>query len=198
MVGMLRGKTFTVAHEELSLELVTNSILAILSSTEAFAAHISMYAVIHQQLTYLYGWDFVALAASIVPRIVWPDRPADSYLYYVTGIGAAQGQGWTIAHPTSWFLNFGVIGVILGALVFGYVWVKLYNAQERSMTPISSWRRVGFFLAPLCLTAFMPSFVRAGISGYKAVVLEGLMIPIALVWSGVWYARRFHTPGTNG
>ena len=50
-----------------------------------------------------------------------------SYQYYATGVGAREGQGYSIHHATGWYLNFGVAGVVMGAILLGRLWAGLYN-----------------------------------------------------------------------
>ena len=102
------------------------------SSNEAYGAHFSMYGVLAGQVEPRFGYSLYALACSVIPRVLWPDRPRDIYLYYSESVGAIQNQGYSLHHATGWYLNFGYLGVALGAIVMGLVWAYCLNAHRRS------------------------------------------------------------------
>ena len=52
------------------------------SSNEAFAAHFSMYGVLADAVPPKFGYSLYALVCSVIPRVLWPDRPLDIYFYY--------------------------------------------------------------------------------------------------------------------
>ncbi|MCB1151392.1 hypothetical protein KDK88_07565, partial [bacterium] len=105
-----------------------DAVVAVAASNEAFAAHFSMYGVLHNAVPLTWGTSVLSLVASLVPRGLWPDRPETIYQWYVDGVGALPGQGYTIHHATGWYLNFGWLGVFMGALVLGLVWAGLYRS----------------------------------------------------------------------
>src|SRR5262249_49792084 len=92
------------------------------SSNEAFGAHFSMYGVLAAQTSPKFGYSIYSLACSVIPRVLWPDRPRDIYLYYSESVGAIQNQGYSLHHATGWYLNFGYAGVAVGAIVLGLLW----------------------------------------------------------------------------
>jgi hypothetical protein len=151
------------------------------TSNEPFAAHFSMYGAMAYHITPVLGQSFVSLAASLVPRLLWENRPPDIYAYYATSVGARAGQGYTIHHATGWYLNFGAAGVPLGALALGLVWSGCLNAYTNRAHAKSTWALAFRSLAPWLFVAFLPNLVRAGIEGYKSLVFEGLLIPITVV-----------------
>jgi len=155
--------------------------LRIGSSTEAFAAHLSLYGVMRFHVPFTLGSSLVSLAASVVPRALWPERPDDIYAYYVQEVGAAAGQGYSIHHATGWYLNFGLVGIVVGAILLGLVWSGLYRCTER----FASWRSpmwrmlaaVGF----CTFTASLPSLMRSGLEIYKGVLFAGGVMPVAVI-----------------
>ena len=101
------------------------------SSNEAFAAHFSMYGVLAARTPINFGYSFYSLACALVPRVLWPERPRDIYLYYTESVGTIQNQGYSLHHATGWYLNFGYAGVILGGIVLGLIWSMCLNAYGR-------------------------------------------------------------------
>jgi hypothetical protein len=170
------------------------------ASTEQFAAHFSMYGVLAHHVEPLLGQSLVSLAASMVPRLLWANRPPDIYPYYASAVGAVTGQGYTIHHATGWYLNFGVLGVPLGGIVAGVLWSACLKAHAQRSPLDSRWRLAFRTLAPCLFAAFMPTLIRAGIESYKALLFEGLLIPVAIVavadpqlgWKGVGTRWRSH------
>ncbi len=150
----------------------------IASSNESFAAHFSMYGVLHNGVPPKFGYSLYALACSVIPRIFWPDRPLDIYFYYSDSVGAIQNQGYSLHHATGWYLNFGVAGVAIGAIVLGLVWAYCLNAHGRIRRRSGLCFRLFAATAPWLFAAYLPSLLRAGPEGYKGFVIEALLIPI--------------------
>ncbi len=154
------------------------------SSNEAFAAHFSLYGVLHFNAAYTYGASFVALATSIIPRVLWPERPEGTYVQYAENLGiyeGAAGQGYTVHHATGWYLNFGIGGLIIGALLLGFIWALCYNAHCRARPGARRWTNLLAIVAPAGLVSFMPPLVRAGPEAYKGMIIEAFLIPTLII-----------------
>lgn len=148
------------------------------SSNEAFAAHFSMYGVLATNTPPKFGYSLYSLICSAVPRVFWPDRPKDIYLYYSESVGAIQNQGYSLHHATGWYLNFGYAGVALGAVVLGLIWAGCLNAHQRIRQKSGLLFRLFATLAPWVFAAGLPPLIRAGPEGYKGFLIEGLLIPV--------------------
>jgi len=149
------------------------------SSNEAYGAHFSMYGVLAGDVQPRFGYSLYSLVCSAIPRVLWPDRPPDIYLYYSESVGAIQNQGYSLHHATGWYLNFGYLGVALGAVVMGLVWAYCLNAHRRA----GSGRLFRLFgtVAPWLFVACLPPLIRAGPEGYKGFLIEGVMIPVGVL-----------------
>ena len=148
------------------------------SSNEAFFAHYSMYGVLTYHVPLTYGSSFLCLAASVVPRLFWPTRPDDIYLYYARGVSSTPGQGYTIHHATAWYLNFGVLGVLLGAALMGWVWGKCYTSYLKATnTSGSGWLRILMILSPWMFVAQIPFIMAAGPEAYRSLIVEAFLLP---------------------
>lgn len=150
----------------------------ILSSNEAYAAHFSLYGVLAFDVEPMFGYSLYALACSVIPRFLWPDRPRDIYLYYSESVGTIQNQGYSIHHATGWYLNFGYLGVPLGGIVLGLIWAKMLGARFHIRSNSSLPFRVFAAVAPALFVAYLPPLVRAGPEGYKGFVIEGVLVPL--------------------
>jgi hypothetical protein len=156
----------------------SSSIFAFMaSSNEAFASHFSMYGVLALDVPVTYGLSLVSLIASAVPRILWSSRPADIYAYYVDSVNAMPGQGYTIHHATGWYLNFGMIGVLIGALIFGWLWAKCFNLYLSANHQRSKLVYIFSAIAPWTFTAYIPFLMHAGPEVYKGLVIEAFLLP---------------------
>src|SRR6266436_318011 len=136
------------------------------SSNEAFAAHFSMYGVLATGTSPQFGYSLYSLVCSTIPRVIWPGRPRDIYLYYSESVGTIQNQGYSLHHATGWYLNFGYAGVAVGAIVLGLVWAGCLNAHQRIRRRSGLLYRLFATIAPWVLVAGIPPLVRAGPEGY--------------------------------
>ena len=160
------------------LDQATGVASFVTSSNESFAAHFSMYGVLAHEVPPKFGYSLYALACSIVPRVLWPDRPLDIYFYYSDQVGAIQNQGYSLHHATGWYLNFGIAGVFLGGAVLGLVWAYCMNAQQRVRPRSGLLFRLFAVTAPWLFVAYLPPLVRAGPEGYKGFLIEAVLIPV--------------------
>lgn len=157
------------------------------ASNEAFGAHLSLYGVLYFHSPLTYGSSLTSLLASVVPRILWPERPGDIYSHYAASVGIVEGvgeQGFSIHHATGWYLNFGLPGLVLGAMVWGWIWSRCYNAYlsadaNRDRRP--RWQYVLAVLAPWGFVAYIPPLIRAGLEGYKGLVIDALLVPTIVI-----------------
>ncbi|MEP7354628.1 MAG: hypothetical protein ABI824_15480 [Acidobacteriota bacterium] len=151
------------------------------SSNEAYAAHFSMYGVLSKHIEPWFGYSIYSLVCSIVPRVLWPDRPRDIYLYYSESVGTVQNQGYSLHHATGWYLNFGYLGVALGAIVMGLVWGYCITARYRVRNKTGLRFRLFAIVAPWLFVACLPPMLRAGPEAYKGLILEGALIPVLVL-----------------
>jgi hypothetical protein len=151
------------------------------SSNEAFAAHFSLYGVLHAQVAPQFGYSIYSLACSIIPRIIWKSRPPDIYVYYSESVGAVQNQGYSLHHAAGWYLNFGIAGIFLGAIVLGLFWVAFLNAHRRIHTRTGLIVRIFAVVAPWVFAAGLPPLIRAGPEGYKGIFIESIVIPVGVL-----------------
>jgi len=151
------------------------------TSNEAFAAHFSLYGVLAAGTAPKFGYSMYSLACSLVPRVLWPERPRDIYLYYSESVGAIQNQGYSLHHATGWYLNFGYAGVALGAVVLGLIWTACLNARRRIRRRSGMLYRLFAIIAPWVLVAGLPPLIRAGPEGYKGLIIESFLIPLGVL-----------------
>lgn len=149
--------------------------------TESFAAHASMYGALSRHISLTYGSSLLWLAGSVIPRIVHPNSAQIIYDHYAEGVGAASNQGFTIHHATGWYLNFGVPGIFIGAMLFGGIWAALMNRLHNISKYRSHVARVFSIIGIWNFTAFIPTLLRGGPEGYKGLTVEALLLPTFIV-----------------
>lgn len=171
----------------------------LLNSNEAFAAHMSFYGILSFDVPLTYGSSIYTFATSLIPTILWPDKPFDIYWHYAGAVKATEGQGYCIHHAAGWYLNFGIAGVILGGCVLGRLWAALYNNTIRGANAmgVTAWRIfsvIGFFT----FTADLPTLIRTGPEGYKGVLIESLILPVVvLTFSRLQQPKRLPRPSLD-
>jgi len=137
-----------------------------------------MYGVLASGTPPRFGYALYSLACSVIPRVLWPDRPRDTYLYYSESVGAIQDQGYSIHHATGWYLSFGFSGVAAGAVVLGLVWAYCLNAHQRIRPRSGLLFRLFAVIAPWVFVACLPALIRSGPEGYKGFGVDGLLTPM--------------------
>ena len=175
-VDWLRALPPGAVWEHLTWTGFQASLVNIGSSNEAFGSHFSLYGVLRFEVPLTYGASVISLLASIVPRAFWPDRPLDIYPHYAESVQAASGQGYSLHHAAGWYLNFGVTGVLLGAVVWGWVWASMFNRFHEAR-PANTVMRFFTILAPWVFVAGIPGLIRTGIEGYKGLAIDAFLVP---------------------
>jgi hypothetical protein len=197
VLGIIRGAG---GQRELSSQDLVGKMQYVVSDAlsqdvEVFAAHASMYGTLQKQVPLTYGASFIWLATSIIPGIIRPDIVPIAYFHYAAHVGASPDQGFTLHHATGWYINFGVAGVVGGALLFGWLWAQLFNAFGSMRAMGSHVGQVFAATAFWTFTAYTPILIRSGPEGYKGVVVEALLIPtLLMVAASVTVQRRAGQP----
>jgi hypothetical protein len=155
------------------------------SSGEAFAAHFSLYGILQNNAPLTYGASFVTLAKSLVPRFYSGERSLGTYVDYAESLGIYEGptgEAYTVHHAAGWYLNFGLWGLLVGAVILGLVWGWCYNAHAKASKGECRWQNFLAIVAPVGLVSAIPLLVRAGPDAYKGLVIEAFIIPTFIIW----------------
>ncbi len=160
----------------------TSSVLSLMASNEMFAGHMSMYGAVYYDVPITYGGSFNYLLHSMIPRFVEATRPLDSYQHYAAAIHYTEVQGFTINHATGWYVNFGILGVAMGALLLGLLVGYAFLIQSKVNTSNWFWYILQTILV-LSIAAFFPALIRTGPEGYKALFFEAILIPSFLLYA---------------
>lgn len=156
-------------------------------SNEFFAAHFSMYAVLTKRVPVEPFISFKYLAGSAVPSFIRGTRPVSAYDHYATSAGFDPRTGYTIHHATAWYLNFGWVGLALGGFCMGAIWGGLNKLRA---SPRTAGRGAWASFLPYLFVAFLPTLLRTGPEGFRALLIEGFGIPLAVLLAAAWVAKR--------
>ncbi len=164
----------------------------LLLNNEMFAGHFALYGIMKYNVPLTHGSSLKSLAVSFVPRSVYPDRPAPIYEYYVQKLSKDHKQGFTINHAAGWYLNFGILGIIAGALLFGFVWVSLYNLFHSIKDTTPEAFKILYIIGMGAFVAFVPTIIRTGPEGYKALIFEALIFPCLVIFIATLPVKIFN------
>ena len=143
-------------------------------SSEKDAAQVSMYCTLKKDVPFTYGKSILFLMSTVIPSFVGIERPERVYTHYIDHILPSGAEvGMTINHVTAWYINLGVIGIIIGALVWGYTLRFFFVRRSKFLY---------MFGAALFSAAAIPMIRDGGIECYKGCLLLGTIFPMIFVW----------------
>ena len=77
------------------------------------------------KVKYLYGRSLWEGLLSLVPRILWPDKPvfagSPGIVAEMTGLILSESTSWGVGNVMEFYINFGIPGVVVGFLVLGWL-----------------------------------------------------------------------------
>lgn len=153
---------------------ISDVFASLAGSGEKDAAQVSMYATLKKDVPFTYGNSFLFLLSTIFPSFLGFERPERVYTHYIEYVSPGGTEvGWTINHVTAWYINLGLIGIILGALFWAYVLGFFYKRRLQYI----------FMYGAALFSSSAISMIRdGGIECYKGALLMNTIIPIAIVW----------------
>ena len=105
----------------------TGTSINLLSANEFYIPYITLIENIHytEQHDFYYGQSLLNVITIFIPRFILGDlKPNSLAIDFVDRIGGMQGYAYS---PISeLYLNFGIIGVLIGLLIFGKILRNLY------------------------------------------------------------------------
>jgi hypothetical protein len=159
-------------------EISNSAFYNMVFSNEMFYAQFSLYGILLFKMPYMMGASLISLFSSFIPKVFGLTRSMDAYTYYSIMAHTKEGQGYTINHIAAWYLNFGIFGIVLGAVVLAY----FFTINNWFLNRIKN-NKINFLLklSPFLMASFIPNLIRTGPEGYKSVIFEGLLIPMFFI-----------------
>lgn len=129
-----------------------------------------------------YGEDFVNGAIAIVPRAVWSGKPdalfPDRFIrgQYLTN----AKTGWPVHASGQWYLNYGIIGFLIGGLLTGILFRGINEQYQSQLMPINF-----VYIFVLAMQVFA-----TGLIAQQVFVYVLWVAPIFLL---IWLLKLFNT-----
>ena len=143
-------------------------------SSEKEAAQVSMYGTLKKDVPFTFGSSVLFLISTIIPSFLGIPRPERVYTHYIEHtVPSGTDVGLTINHVTAWYINFGIIGIILGALLWGYTLKLLFQRKSNY---------IYMYGAALFSSSAIIMIRDGGIECYKGALLLNTIIPMLIVW----------------
>lgn len=178
LISFYRGMSMEVMftrNDDISL---SDIFMSLFSSSEFYAGQMSMYGVLKYNVDFTWGSSVLFLISTLLPTFLGFTRPDSIYLYYVKGtVGHRPDFGVTINHATGWYLNFGIIGIILGA----WMWAAVLNYF------IKRKQKFLYLYGAILFSSVSIQMIRSGMEAYKGVLLLDTLIPMLIIW---WFGAR--------
>jgi hypothetical protein len=89
------------------------------------------------EVEYLSGATFGRMIIALIPRVVWPNKPAvgggGSVVHDLTGVEFAEGTSVGAGQVLEFYGNFGSLGVIGGFLLYGWLLGRIDRGAVESL-----------------------------------------------------------------
>ena len=127
------------------------------------------------------GQTYIPAVTSIIPRILWPDRPANNHNYLARMFGLiAPNDFLTVvnipAFPTELYLNFGTAGVVFGGLLFGMLVRAAYKCSGVEERGLPGNVLIYLFVLVHVLGLLEHPFSNFFVAVYRGLVVLGLIL----------------------
>jgi putative effector of murein hydrolase LrgA (UPF0299 family) len=140
----------------------------------------------------LYGRSLWEGLLSLVPRILWPDKPvfggSPAIVAEMTGLILSETTSWGVGNVMEFYINFGIPGVVIGFLLLGWLIGMLDQTAAIADADGDFGRLLLFFLPAVAMIQPNGSLVElTGGSAAALVAAHGWK------WAWLfWVKRRGH------
>jgi hypothetical protein len=147
----------------------------------------------NREVDYLYGRSVWEGLLSLVPRILWPDKPvfagSPGIVAEMTGLILSETTSWGVGNVMEFYINFGTPGVVIGFLVLGWL-LGMFDQKAAAAEADGDFGRLFiFFLPAVALIQPNGSLVElVGGSAAAWVAAHGWK------WAWVFWVRRRAQP----
>ena len=174
VISIVRGLSITALISGEFTFSIGDIFQSLAGSSEKEAAQVSMYGTLKKDVPFTYGASALFLISTIIPSFLGIPRPERVYTHYIEhAVPSGVDVGWTINHVTAWYINFGFLGIILGALLWGYT-LKFFFRRKNNY--------IYMYGAALFSSAAITMIRDGGIECYKGALLLNTIIPMLVVW----------------
>lgn len=158
-IGVFREMKETVGLSDVISEAVAQVVVNAESRTV-----FSQYIAMANRLEPYPGGSFSYLGHILVPRFVSEDRPDEGpYEHFAAAAGLPARTGWGMNLMTDFYVNYGLLASVIGALLLGALHWAVFRFACVSLT--------GQFLFAGLVAAY-PLCIRSGIPGLKGMAMS--------------------------
>lgn len=173
-ISFVRGSSVNEIMASRGAYSLSDIFVSTMQSSEQYAAQISMYGVHKYDVPVTYGKGVLYFFSTFIPQFVGLERPERLYHYYIQNtVHNTLDMGVTLHHATAWYLDFGIIGIILGALLWGYVLIYLYKRRSSFV----------YLYGAIIFSAVSIQMIRdSGLESYKGGLILNTIIPMLIIY----------------
>lgn len=121
-------------------------------------------------------------ALSIIPRALWPNKPivagSGDLVSIYTGIRFAEGTSVGVGQVLEFYINFGLVGLIVGFVIFGFAIAVVDRAALRALQTGDVFRFTMWYLPGLGLLQVGGSLVEVVSTAGAGLVMAWLLSAI--------------------
>lgn len=167
----------------LSLETLLGSVVqTILAALDPFQTSVEIIQSVPEKLGFQYGLYYVYTLLAPIPRALWPSKPVVSIEWLITetiyGQNPLEGPTVTPTLIGDLYLNFHVVGIVVGMFVWGLFWQAMYSYL------LSNKKNIGVVLMYALLLLSGINVVRGSLGGFIIATLISLApIVIAILYA---------------
>lgn len=157
---------------------ISDILMSLFTSSEQYCAQFSMYGALKYDVDFTYGSSILFLMSTLIPSFLGFERPMAIYQHFIKNTVGSADLGMTINHATGWYLNFGIVGIVIGAWLWGYI-LKYFYCRKKSFI---------YLYGAVTFSSSAIQMIRdGGIEAYKSGLLLDTIIPLSIIW---WFTKR--------
>jgi oligosaccharide repeat unit polymerase len=113
-------------------------IKSVMSSLSIFETFLVIIDNIPKNMDFLYGDVLLYIPKYFIPRKIWPDKPYPKELEIIWALTGGRNLGYTAPLFGELYINFGIVGVIVGMFIFGVFCRTIYEYWKKKPENITS------------------------------------------------------------
>lgn len=174
LISIFRGFSVDALFKGGELNISFSDIMmSFLSSSEQYSAHLSMYGALKYDVDFTWGSSVLFFFSTLIPSFLGIPRPMAIYNYFIKNTVGSVDLGMTINNITGWYLNFGIIGIFIGAVLWGYL-LKLFYLRRYKFI---------FIYGAIIFSSCSIHMIRDGaLEPYKSVLILDTLIPLSIIY----------------
>ena len=125
-VGVWRSAMKSGAElPSLTLNNIFNSFMV---NIEVFFPFYHMVGWVHENFSHQYVIYYLKAIVQFIPRAIWPGKPTSPMAnYFISIYGPSAASGPAFPNIGEMFLDFGILGVVIGMGLYGFFAKKFYS-----------------------------------------------------------------------